>query len=718
MSAHPQRTLLVTSALPYANLAPHLGHIVEYVQTDIWVRFQRLRGHDCLYVCASDAHGTPIMLKARQEGCSPEELIARIATEQKRDFADFDISFDNFHTTHSDENRELTNEIYRRLVAAGHIRRETIRQAYDEQAQMFLPDRYVRGTCPKCGALDQYGDSCEACGATYTPADLLDATSVVSGTAPVQRDSEHLFFKLGDFEQMLRDWTGSGRLQPAVTSKLAEWFTAGLRDWDISRDEPYFGFQIPGEAGKYFYVWLDAPIGYLSSFLNYCRRTGRDFDRYWKPDSDAEVYHFIGKDIVYFHTLFWPAVLTGAGFRPPTSVFAHGFLTVNGMKMSKSRGTLIAARTWLDHLPAEYLRYYYASRLGSGVDDFDLNLDDFVAKVNSDIVGKLVNLASRCAGFITRGSGGRLAAELPDAAQYAEFVAVGERIATAYEERDYAAAVREIMALTDKANFYIDQQKPWLMAKDPARASEVQAVCTQGLNFFRVLALYLKPVMPRLAAGAEKFLGLPDQTWADARTALLGATISAYEPLATRVDPAAAQALLAASAESLKPTGVPQAAVAAAAGSNPAGQVDHKVAKPGQTAKTAKTAATVAAAPPTSPPAAAGAGDTAPLTIEEFARMDLRVARIDSAELVEGADKLLKLVVDLGNEKRTIFAGIRSAYAPEQLVGRLTVVVANLAPRKMRFGVSEGMVLAAGPGGADIFILAPDAGAAPGMKVK
>ena len=690
MTAPVKRTLLVTSALPYANGAPHLGHIVEYVQTDIWVRFQRMRGHDCLFIWASDAHGTPIMLKARQEGITPEQLIERVGAEQRRDFGEFDISYDNFHTTHSDENREVTYEIYRRLAAGGHIRREKIVQAYDEQAKMFLPDRYVRGTCPKCGALDQYGDSCEVCGATYTPADLLNAVSVVSGTAPVQRESEHLFFKLGDFEPMLRDWTGSGRLQPAVTAKLDEWFGAGLRDWDISRDEPYFGFEIPGETGKYFYVWLDAPIGYLSSLLQYCRRTGRDFDRYWKPGSDAEVYHFIGKDIVYFHTLFWPAVLTGAGYRPPTSVYAHGFLTVNGLKMSKSRGTLISARAWLDHLPAEYLRYYYASRLGPGVEDLDLDLDEFVAKVNSDLVGKLVNIASRCAGFITRGSGGRLADRLPDPALYDEFVAAGERVAAAYEDRDLAAAVREIMHLTDRANFYIDQRKPWLMAKDPVQAGDVQGVCTQGLNLFRVLALYLKPILPRLAAGAEKFLGLGDQRWDAATQPLLGTTIRAYEPLATRVDPAAIKALLAGAAESLKPTAVPQAVAA--------------------TATPAKAAAAKAAP--------SVAGPLPNVSIEDFAKIDLRVARIVSAEFVEGADKLLMLGVDLGGERRTVFAGIRSAYAPEQLVGRLTVVVANLEPRKMRFGLSEGMVLAAGPGGKDIFLLAPDSGAEPGMKVK
>jgi methionyl-tRNA synthetase len=699
MTAPVKRTLLVTSALPYANGAPHLGHIVEYVQTDIWVRFQRMRGHDCLFIWASDAHGTPIMLKARQEGITPEQLIERVGAEQRRDFGEFDISYDNFHTTHSDENREVTYEIYRRLVAGGHIRRETIVQAYDEQAKMFLPDRYVRGTCPRCGALDQYGDSCEVCGATYTPADLLQAVSVVSGTPPVQKESEHLFFKLGDFEPMLRAWTSGDRLQSAVAAKLDEWFDAGLRDWDISRDEPYFGFGIPGESGKYFYVWLDAPIGYLSSLLQYCRRTGRDFDRYWKPDSDAEVYHFIGKDIVYFHTLFWPAVLVGAGYRPPTSVFAHGFLTVNGLKMSKSRGTLISARTWLDHLPAEYLRYYFASRLGDGVEDLDLNLDDFVAKVNSDIVGKLVNIASRCAGFIARGSAGRLAPSLAGTALQDEFAAAGERVAALYEGRDLAGAMREIMALTDRANLYIDQQKPWLMAKDPARAAEVQAVCTQGLNLFRVLAIYLKPVMPKLAAGAEKFLGLPPQAWADAAAPLLDTVINAYEPLATRVDPAAVKALLAASAESLKPAGVP----AAAAATSPAVVAKADGRKPA-------TGAAKAAEP------AAAATE---LSIDDFMKVDLRVARIDSVELVEGADKLLRLGVDLGElGKRQIFAGIRSAYEPSQLVGRLTVVVANLAPRKMRFGLSEGMVLAAGPGGQEIFVLSPDAGATPGMKVK
>jgi methionyl-tRNA synthetase len=679
--------MLVTSALPYANGAPHIGHVVGYLQTDIWVRFQKLRGHDCVYVCASDTHGTPTMLKARQEGVTAEELIARVGAQQVRDFGDFDIAFDNFHTTHSTESRELTEEVYRRLLERGHIRRESIRQAYDEQAGMFLPDRYVRGTCPRCGAKDQYGDACEVCGHTYTPADLIDPVSVVTGTRPVQRDSEHLFFRLTEFEPLLREWTGSGRLQPAVTAKLAEWFAAGLRDWDISRDAPYFGFEIPGEPGKYFYVWLDAPIGYLASFLNLCRRRGDlDFDRYWKPDSETEVYHFIGKDIVYFHTLFWPAVLHGAGYRMPTAVYAHGFLTVNGQKMSKSRGTLIAARTWLDHLPAEYLRYYFASRLGPGIDDLDLNLDEFTAKVNADVVGKLVNIASRCAGLLARVADSRLSTRLPDPALYDEFTAAGERIAAAYDARDTAAAVREIMLLTDQANLYIDRHKPWLAAKDASRRDEVQAVCTQGINLFRVLVQYLKPIMPRLAAAAEEFLSASGARWDDVATPLLDRRLAPYAPLATRVDPAAVQALLAASSESLKPATVPSPALTPAP--KPAAATPHPVA-------------------------------TEPrISIEDFAKLDLRVARIDAAEVVHGADKLLKLTVDLGDERRTVFAGIRAAYDPGKLVGRLTVLVANLEPRKMRFGTSEGMVLAAGPGGQDIYLIAPDAGAAPGMKVK
>ena len=710
------RKLFVTTALPYANAPFHVGHMMEYIQADIWVRAQRMRGAEVHFVCADDAHGAPIMIAAEKAGKTPQQFVAEIAAGRAKYLDGFHIGFDHWHSTDAPENHELAKAIYLALRRNELITTRTIEQFYDPVKGMFLPDRYVKGECPKCGAKDQYGDSCEVCGAVYAPTELKNPYSTLSGATPVMKSSDHYFFKLSDARcvQFLEQWTGSGRLQPEVANKIREWFGngdegTGLADWDISRDAPYFGIEIPDAPGKYFYVWLDAPIGYLASLKAYCAKRGLDFDALL-ADPALEQVHFIGKDIVYFHTLFWPAVLHGAGMRAPTAVFAHGFLTVNGLKMSKSRGTLISARTWLDHLPAEYLRYYFASRLGDGVEDLDLNLDDFTAKVNSDIVGKLVNIASRCAGFIARGSAGQLAGALPEPALQQEFAEAGERIAALYEGRDLAGAMREIMALTDRANFYIDQQKPWLMAKDPARAAEVQAVCTQGINLFRVLATYLKPVMPKLAAGAEKFLGLPPQSWADAATPLLGTTINAYEPLATRVDPAAVKAVLAASAESLKVTGVPDAAA-----TGPAATASG--------AKAAAKATAESAAKPAAKPAkeAAASKDAAhaELSIDDFMRVDLRIARIESAELVEGADKLLKLGVDLGElGKRQIFAGIRSAYEPAQLVGRLTVVVANLAPRKMRFGLSEGMVLAAGPGGTDIFILSPDAGAAPGMKVK
>jgi methionyl-tRNA synthetase len=662
------RKLLVTSALPYANGPTHLGGMTEMVQTDIWVRFHRMRGNLCTYVCADDTHGTPIMLQARADGIPPEQLIERVGAERRRDFADFLISFDNYYTTHSPENKHYTELVFGALDAAGHITRKTVKQAYDEKAAMFLPDRYVKGSCPRCGAADQYGDSCEVCGATYQPSDLKDAVSVLSGTPPVERKSEHLFFRLGDFEPMLREWTRSGALQEAVANKLDEWFEAGLRDWDVSRDAPYFGFEIPGAPGKYFYVWLDAPIGYMASFANLCARTGMDFDSYWRPGSDTELHHFIGKDILYFHSLFWPATLEGAGFRKPTGVYVHGFLTVNGQKMSKSRGTFITARRYLDRLPPEYFRYFIAAKLGSGVDDIDMNLEEFTTRVNAEIVGKLVNIASRCAGFITRGHDGRLAAALADPALYAEFVAAGEPIAALYEAREYASAVREIMALADRANQYIDQHKPWLLAKDPTRAGEVQAVCTQGLNLFRVLMTYLTPVLPAMSERAARFLGTGDPSWKSVEAPLLGSAISPYEPLATRLDMKLVSEL-----------------------------VDSK-----PEAATAET--------PTP--------DEAFITVEDFARLDLRVARIVAAEVVDGADKLLKLTVDAGGEPRTVFAGIRQAYEPAALVGRHVVLLANLKPRKMRFGLSEGMVLAAGPGGADVFLVTPDSGAAAGMKVK
>jgi len=666
------RKILVTSALPYANGPTHLGHVTETVQTDIWVRFQRMRGHDCLYVCADDTHGTPIMLAARAEGISPEQLIARVGAERRQSFAGFLIRFDNYYTTHSPENRHYTELVFKALDAAGHIARRTVTQAYDEQAGMFLPDRYVKGTCPRCGTADQYGDSCESCGATYSPNDLKDPVSVLSGTRPVERESEHLFFRLGDFEPMLREWTRSGALHEAVANKLDEWFEAGLKDWDVSRDAPYFGFEIPGAPGKYFYVWLDAPIGYMASFANLCARTGLDFDAYWHPGGGTELHHFIGKDILYFHSLFWPATLDGAGFRKPDGVYVHGFLTINGQKMSKSRGTFITAARYLEHLPAEYFRYFIAAKLGPGVDDIDMNLEEFTTRINAEVVGKLVNIASRCAAFITRGHEGRLADALPEPQLYQSFLAEGERIAALYEAREYASAVREIMALADRANQYIDQRKPWVLAKDPARAAEVQSVATQGLNLFRLLMTWLKPVLPDMAQRAEQFLGTADGDWGSVAEPLLGSTIRPYEPLATRLDVKEVNKLVA---------------------TEPPARQD--AARPA--------------------PAPAGPEE---ISIEDFAKLDLRVARVVSAEAVEGADKLVKLVVETGDSTRTVFAGIRQAYEPASLVGRQVVLLANLKPRKMRFGVSEGMVLAAGPGGSDIFLVSPDDGAAPGMQVK
>lgn len=679
--ADSRRKILVTSALPYANGPIHLGHLVEYIQTDIWVRFQKLRGNECHYVCADDAHGTPIMLRAQSEGITPEQLIERIGAEHRADFADFLIGFDNYHSTHSDENRELAELIYTRLRDAGHIATRTITQAYDPVKEMFLPDRFIKGECPRCGAADQYGDSCEACGATYSPTDLKNAVSAISGARPIEKESLHYFFKLADFGPMLRKWTGAGHLQAEVANKLDEWFRDGLREWDISRDAPYFGFRIPDTDDKYFYVWLDAPIGYMASFRNLCAREGLDFDAFWKKDSDAELYHFIGKDIIYFHALFWPAMLEGAGFRTPTAINAHGFLTVNGQKMSKSRGTFIKARTWLDHLNPEYLRYYFAAKLGSTIDDIDLNLDDFQLRVNADLVGKVVNIASRCAGFISKRFDGRLAKTCAERDLYDTFVRAGEEIAGLYDRREFGQAMREIMALADRANQYIDEKKPWALARQEGMEQTVQDVCSVGLNLFRVLMTYLKPVLPRMAERVEAFLGIEPMTWVNLAEPLVGHTIRAYEPLMMRVDPAAVTTMQDASKESLAPTVAPA---------------------------TAATAPGVLAGNPIAPE----------ISIDDFGKIDLRIARIVAAEHVEGADKLLHLTLDLGGETRSVFAGIKSAYKPEDLVGRLTVMVANLAPRKMKFGLSEGMVLAAGPGGKDLFILNPDDGAQPGMRVK
>ncbi|NIR28025.1 MAG: methionine--tRNA ligase [Gammaproteobacteria bacterium] len=685
------RTILVTSALPYANGPIHIGHLVEYIQTDIWVRFQRLRGNRCFYVCADDAHGTPIMLRAEYDGITPEALIARVGEEHRADFRDFAIEFDNYHTTHSEENRELSNFIYTQLRDGGHIAARTVRQAYDPERGMFLPDRYIRGACPRCGAADQYGDSCEVCGATYSPAELKDPISVLSGARPVERESEHYFVRLADFGDMLRSWVqgrlgGTPPVQPEIANKLDEWFEVGLHDWDISRDAPYFGFEIPDAPGKYFYVWMDAPIGYMASFKNLCAKRGDlDFEAFWGRDSEAELYHFIGKDIAYFHTLFWPAQLAGAGFRTPTGVFCHGFLTVNGQKMSKSRGTFIQARTYLEHLNPEYLRYYFAAKLGSGIDDLDLSFDDFLHRVNADLVGKVVNIASRCAGFIVKRFEGRLSSRLTEPELYQRFVAQGEIIGALFEGREFSRAIREIMGLADAANQYIDEHKPWVRAKEPDGGADVQDVCTLGLNLFRVLMVYLKPVLPLVAREVEAFLAVAPLRWTDLDQPLLDHRINAFRPLMTRVEQHSIDAMIEASREDLSSRGA--GADAASTGSG--------------------------AGPLESEPLLSGT-----ISIDDFSKVDLRVARIASAEAVPGADKLLKLTVDLGGETRTVFAGIKRAYAPEDLVGRLTVVAANLAPRRMRFGTSEGMVLAAGPGDEDIWLLGVDEGARPGMRVK
>ncbi|MBR9883295.1 MAG: methionine--tRNA ligase [Oceanospirillales bacterium] len=678
-----KRKILVTSALPYANGPIHLGHLVEYIQTDIWVRFQKQRGHQCTYVCADDAHGTPIMLKANQLGIEPQQLIDQVSAEHQRDFSGFMVGFDNYYSTHSDENRHFATLIYTRLRDAGHIARRTITQAFDPEKQMFLPDRFIKGECPKCGAADQYGDSCEACGATYQPIELKNAYSAISGAKPIEKDSEHFFFKLEDFEQFLREWV-DGHVQSQMKHKLNEWFESGLQQWDISRDAPYWGFEIPDAPGKYFYVWLDAPIGYMASFKNWCDKNGVDFDDYWKQGSDAELYHFIGKDIAYFHTLFWPAELHGAGFRTPTGVFCHGFLTVNGQKMSKSRGTFIMAETYLKHLRPEYLRYYFAAKLGSGIDDIDLSLDDFRLRVNADLVNKVVNIASRCAGFIQKKFDGMLDSELTNAALYHEAVAAGRSIAEAYEKREYSRAMREIMQIADKANQYIDTAEPWVLAKDESRLAEVQACCTLGINLFRVIVSYLAPVLPQVAEEAAAFLNIDTFAWNAVEKPLLSHKINKFKPLMQRVEPEAIEKVIEDSKQNL------QAAAAAAAVASPA------------------------------PAKAADAQEPIADTIDftDFAKVDLRVVRIAKAEHVEGADKLLRLTLDLGGETRNVFAGIKSAYKPEDLEGKLTVMVANLAPRKMKFGVSEGMVLAAGPGGQDLWILEPHEGAQPGMRIK
>ncbi|MBC3380478.1 methionine--tRNA ligase [Serratia fonticola] len=675
--AQVAKKLLVTCALPYANGSIHLGHMLEHIQADIWVRYQRMRGNEVHFICADDAHGTPIMLKAQQMGIPPEEMIAEMSREHQQDFAGFGISYENYHSTHSEENRELSGIIYGRLKENGHIKRRTISQLYDPEKGMFLPDRFVKGTCPKCKSPDQYGDNCEVCGATYSPTELIDPKSVVSGATPEMRDSEHYFFDLPAFSDMLQAWTRSGALQEQVANKMQEWFESGLQQWDISRDAPYFGFEIPDAPGKYFYVWLDAPIGYMGSFKNLCDKRGDlDFDEFWRKDSTTELYHFIGKDIVYFHSLFWPAMLEGSDFRKPTSLFVHGYVTVNGAKMSKSRGTFIKASTYLKHLDADCLRYYYAAKLSSRIDDIDLNLEDFVQRVNADIVNKVVNLASRNAGFINKRFAGQLADHLADPALYQTFVDAATSIAQAYASRETSRAIREIMALADLANRYVDEQAPWVVAKEEGRDADLQAICSMGINLFRVLMTYLKPVLPALTERAEAFLNC-ELSWDGIEQPLLGHQVSTFKALFNRIDLDKVNEMVNASKEDLAAS---QKVVSGPLADDPI-------------------------------------QDT--ISFDDFAKVDMRIALIKSAEFVEGSDKLLKLQLDLGGESRQIFSGIRSAYPdPSLLEGRLTIMVANLAPRKMRFGVSEGMVMAAGPGGKEIFLLSPDSGAQPGMQVK
>lgn len=677
------RRLLVTPALPYANGHIHLGHLVEYLQTDIWVRFQRMRGSQVLFVCADDTHGTAIMMRARQEGRTPEAVIADMSLAHQRDFADFQIEFDHYGSTHSEENRLLCERIWKAIDDAGLVTEREVTQLFDPKEGVFLADRFVKGGCPRCKSPDQYGDSCERCGATYAPAELIEPRSTLSGVAPEVRQASHLFVQLEQLHGFLQEWTQrGGHLQPEIANYLAGHFLSEpLRDWDVSRPAPYFGFEIPGHPGHYWYVWFDAPIGYVASTWQWCKQNGASLESYWES-GDVEIVHFIGKDIVYFHTLFWPAMLKTARMSLPSRVQVHGFLTVNGEKMSKSRGTFVLARTFLEHLDPAYLRYFYASKLGTRPDDLDLNLDELVQKVNSDLVGKVVNLASRSAKFVGEGT---LSAEYPDdEGLFASAAEQGEEIARAYESCDYARAMRLVMSLADRANEYVDRRQPWVLAKDPARASELRDVCTVVLNLYRQLVVYLAPVLPKLTSDSERLLGAPLRAWEASKSPLLGTPVARFEHLLQRVDPSKVAAMI-------------------------------------ESSRAAQTADSAPAPAPSSADdgAALEAEPLAgPCTIDDFAKVDLRVARVVRAEAVPEAKKLLKLTLSLGGgSQRTVFAGIKAAYAPEALVGRLVVVVANLAPRKMKFGVSEGMVIAAGPGETDVFLLAPDSGAKPGQRV-
>ena len=683
-----KRKILVTSALPYANAGLHLGHMLEQIQTDIWVRFQKMRGHECYYVCADDTHGAPIMLAAEKRGITPEQLIAEVEALHVADSQGFLIGHDSYYSTNSPENKELAQQMYRALRADNKITSRTIEQLFDPEKQMFLPDRFVKGECPKCSAKDQYGDNCEVCGATYNPTELKNPYSAVSGATPVLKTSEHYFFRLGECADFLRDWTSGNttradgvvqpHLQPESLNKMNEWIGGGLQDWDISRDAPYFGFEIPDAPGKYFYVWLDAPIGYMASFKKLCAQLNLDFDAWFKPDTDTEMYHFIGKDILYFHTLFWPATLKFSGMRAPTGVFAHGFLTVDGQKMSKSRGTFITAKSYLEcGLNPEWMRYYIAGKLNSRIEDIDLNLGDFVARVNSDVVGKYVNIASRAAGFITKRFGGKLADSVQDETRLlGNIAAEADNIAAAFEAREYAKALREIMGIADVVNAYVDANKPWELAKQEGQEARLHEVCTVLINAFRLLTIYLKPVLPKVAQDVEAFLDVAPLQWTDAQQPLLGHTIKPYQHLMQRVDPVLVDKLIEANKQTMEAQ-----APAAAANYEPL-------------------------------------ADT--IKIDDFAKLDLRVGKVLACNFVEGSDKLLQFTVDLGFEQRNIFSGIRSAYQePEKLVGRKVIVVANLAERKMRFGVSQGMIVCASGNddSSGLFLLDADDGAQPGMRV-
>lgn len=671
-----QRKILVTCALPYANGSIHLGHMLEHIQADVWVRFQRMRGNEIYFICADDAHGTPIMLKAQQLGITPEQMIEEVKIEHQRDFAGFNISYDNYHSTHSPENRQISEQIYKRLKANGYIKTKVISQLFDPEKQMFLPDRFVKGTCPRCKAPDQYGDNCEVCSATYNPTDLIDPKSVVSGATPILKESEHFFFDLPAFSNMLQAWIRSGTLQEQVANKMQEWFEAGLQPWDISRDAPYFGFEIPDAPGKYFYVWLDAPIGYMGSFLNYCNKNNKAiFDEFWSKDSSTELYHFIGKDIVYFHSLFWPAMLDGSEHRKPSNIFVHGYVTVDGAKMSKSRGTFIQASTYLRHLDPDCLRYYYAAKLSPHIDDIDLNLEDFVQRVNSDLVNKVVNIASRSAGFISKRFDGKLSDKVSEPELYSQFVEKAKVIADYYEQRESSKAIREIMALADEANRYIDEKAPWVVAKQEGQDQALQDICSMGIFLFRILMTYLKPVVPSLAQRTEEFLN-SQLEWRGIDNALTGHTINRFKALFNRIDMDKITAMIEETKELTTSTA----------------PAKEKVAEP--------------------------IADT--INFDDFAKVDMRVALIKNATFVEGSDKLLQLTLDIGDETRNVFSGIKQFYPdPQVLIGRLTIMIANLAPRKMRFGVSEGMVLCASgkDDGEGVYLLSPDSGAKPGMRI-